>query len=150
MLSRAIRWTFREPASHVALVFDNDLWLVQSNLLGMNIRIFRPFIKKHRIIDSIEYSLDLQKEEELFQSVIHLTAEQEYDWPGFLYFSWRGVLFRFFGRPLPETNALGRDEMNLCTEMVGRLPEWLTGIPKGTDLGIMTPWRLRNMLRSKL
>lgn len=149
LFSRVVRWTFREPASHVALVFDNDLWLVQSNLLGMNIRIFEPFIQNHSIIDSLDYDLDLAHEEEIFQSVIRITAEQEYDWPGFIYFAWRGFLLRLFGLSLPEKNEFGRDRMNLCTEMVSYLPEWLTGISKGTDLGIMTPWKLRNLLRSK-
>lgn len=150
ILSKAIRWTFREPASHVALVFDNDKWLVHSNLLGVNIRLFLPFMRGQRVVDSIAYSIPLEAEEQIFQAAIASTSELDYDWPGFFYFAWRGFLFRILGAPMPKHNPWGRASLQLCTEMVGRVPARITGIPEGLDLGIVTPWRLRNILRGKL
>jgi len=149
ILSWAIRWTFREPSSHVALVFDEDRWLVQSNLLGVNIRLFEPFMKKsgNEIVDSIEYSLTLDQEEELFQALLKRTSEQSYDWPGFAYFIFRGILYRMFGRPLPKKNAWGRADMQICTEMIREFPSWLVPGIDGVDLGITTPWTVRNILR---
>lgn len=150
LLSIIIRWAFSSKGSHIAIVFDNDRWLVHSNLLGVNIRLFKSYFGKHKdtkIVDSIEYSLAPHQEEEVFQSLIERTSENEYDYPGFIYFAWRGLLFKLFKTPLPKKNRLGDSSMELCTEMVKKLPMWITGVQESVDLGITTPDKVMMILR---
>jgi hypothetical protein len=148
ILSIIIRWAFGSKGSHILFSFDSDRWVVHSNLLGVNIRLFKNFMKHVEIVDQIEYKdLSLDDEEEIFQSLLTDTSEEPYDYPGFLYFIWRGFLFKAFGTKLPKTNAWGRSNMQLCTEMIGKLPKSLTKIPDDLDLGITTPDQAMQILK---
>lgn len=140
ILSVLIRWAFNSKGSHILFSFDNDKWVVHSNLIGVNIRLYENYMKKVTIVDSIDYqNLGLEGEEAIFQGLLKETSEQPYDYPGFAYFTWRAMLYKLFKIPLPKKNKWGKAEMHICTEMIGRLPVWLTMVPKDIDLGITTP-----------
>lgn len=148
ILSIIIRWAFNSKGSHVLFSFDNDRWVVHSNLLGVNIRLFKNFMKSVVVVDQIDYShLSLVEEEEIFQALLSDTSEESYDWPGFAYFIWRGFLFKLFKIPLPSKNAWGKSNMQLCTEMIGKLPKTLTNISEDIDLGITTPDKAMSILK---
>lgn len=151
ILSIIIRWAFGSKGSHILFSFDKDEWVVHSNLLGVNIRLFKNFMKHVEIVDQIEYAeLSLVEEEEIFQSLLSETSEEPYDWPGFAYFIWRGFLLKAFKIPLPKSNTWGRSNMQLCTEMIGKLPKYLTKIPDDLDLGITTPDRAMQILKEAI
>jgi hypothetical protein len=142
ILSKLIRWAFNSKGSHIAFVFDDDKWLVHSNLLGVNIRLFKAYMNHHsktEIVESIEYDLTLDQEEEVFQTLISQCSEDSYDYPGFIYFAWRGLLYKLFDKELPLRNAWGKADMQLCTEMIFKLPPWITKLPEDIDLGMTTP-----------
>lgn len=150
LLSILIRWALNCKGSHIAFVFDNDTWLIHSNLIGVNIRLYNAFFKAHlntQIVDQIEIHLEPQDEEEVFQALIQNTSEQSYDWPGFTYFAFRALAFKLFKIPLPRKNAWGRSNMQLCTEMIRQLPTWITNIDPMMDLGIVSPDRAMEILR---
>lgn len=139
LLSYLIIWCFSSKGSHILFSFDNDKWVVHSNLIGVNIRLFKNFMKNVQIVDCIEYQLDLIQEEQIFQTLLEETSEDSYDLPGFMYFAWRGVLFKLFQIQLPKINKWGKSKMHLCTEMIKKLPNWLTNLPDDIDLGMTTP-----------
>lgn len=147
ILSVMIRWAFNSKGSHILFAFDNDKWIVQSNLLGVNIRLYENYMAKRSIVDVIVYDMSLDQEEAVFQALLKETSEDEYDYPGFAYFCWRALLYKFFKIGLPKKNSWGDAKMQLCTEMISRLPEWLTNIPQGVDLGITTPDMAMELLR---
>ena len=64
ILSKLIRWVFDEPASHVIFSFDDDKWIIHSNLIGVNIRYYSAFMKSGstKIVDTLEYDLSLIEE----------------------------------------------------------------------------------------
>lgn len=147
-VSKAIRWIFDEPVSHVAFVFD-DKWLVQSNLLGIGIEWLNRFLKKSSIVDALDYPLTLEQEEEVFQALIAEEPNDGWDFPAGLYFAWRGLLFKWFKLPIPQTNPWNRKNLRLCTEMTSKLPRWLTKLPEGIDLGMVTPFGLLRILKGE-
>ena len=147
ILSILIRWAFNSKGSHILFSFDNDRWVVHSNLLGVNIRLFKNFMVGCTVVELIEYQLDLELEEAIFQALLEQTSEDSYDYPGFAYFIWRALLFKAFNIPLPKRNAWGKANMEICTEMIGRLPRWITNIPDDIDLGITTPDKAMAILR---
>jgi len=147
ILSILIRWAFGSKGSHILFSFDNDRWVVHSNLLGVNIRLFKNYIKKCTIVDQLEYDMDPEAEEMIFQALLSETSEDDYDWPGFAYFTWRALLYKALHIPLPKRNAWGQAHMEICTEMIGRLPRWITDLPEGVDLGMTTPDEAMRILR---
>ena len=150
VLSQLIRWVFDEPCSHVIFLFD-DKWIVHSNLLGVNIRFYKAFMSSGdtEVVDRIKFKLDLIEEEELFQSLLESHSEESYDYKAFFYFSYRGLMYKIFNKPLPKNNPWGEPKAYLCTEIAKNLPEWITGIDKQTDLAITTPWTLRNIMKER-
>jgi len=144
-LSDLITWTFNEPVSHVAFVFD-DKWLLQSNLFGVNIRWFHLWKKKQHIIFQLKYELPLEKEEQIFQALLDAYSEDWYDYLGFLYFVWRGFLYKVFKIQLPKKNPWVTSG-HLCTKLVEFLPRWLTNLPEDLDLEIVTPYKLFMILK---
>lgn len=148
ILSKLIKYFLKSKASHIAFVFD-DKWVVHSNLIGVNIRLLDPWIKhnKIKVVEYINYDLTLLQEEQIFQAVIANTSEDDYDYLGFIYFAWRGILYRWFNQPLPKKNKWGKSNAYLCTEMVSQLPPWLTDIDPKLDLGMVTPDKLMRILR---
>lgn len=149
ILSKLIRWGLNEEASHIAFVFDNDTWLFQSNLLGVIPRLYPNFIKRTKtiIIDSIEYKMPLEDEEIIFQGLVKNLSESEYDYGGFLYFSWRVILYKFLKIKIPAINKWGKSNMYLCNELIEHLPTSLTGLPKGFKLDMTTPMQSMRILR---
>jgi hypothetical protein len=150
ILSRAICWLLDTDVSHIVFSFDNDKWLVHSNLIGVNLRLYKKFMIKHdpEIIDVVRYdNLTLQQEEEVFQSLLEKTDEDGYDYLGFMYFAWRAILLKTFHVPLPDKNPYGRINMHLCTEMVNALPVWITRISNKIDFGITPPKKVIQILK---
>lgn len=148
VLSKLIKYFLKTKSSHIAFIFD-EKWVVHSNLIGVNIRLLEPWLKhnKIKVNASIRYNLTLLQEEQIFQSLIEKTSEDDYDYLGFLYFAWRGILYRWFNIPLPKQNAWGKSNAYLCTEMVSQLPNWLTNLDPNLDLGMITPDNLIKILQ---
>lgn len=138
-LSKLIRWAFNEPVSHFAVVFDNK-FVIHSNLYGVNLAWLNDFTKKSTIVYSIDMPLSLEKEEEVYRSLLDNFCGEHYDYKAFLYFAYRALLFKLFKTPLPRTNPFNTRGF-LCTEMYGVLPKWLVPQPI-TDLSITTPFIL--------
>lgn len=141
-LSKLIRWGLKEPTSHFVIVFDDKL-AFHSNLSGTHIEWYNTFQKHCEIVYEINYPLPLDKEEEVYQNILNSYNEKSYDYPGFLYFIWRGILFRFFNKPFPTKNPWGKEDSYLCTELATTLPEWLIPeLKQIEDFSLMSPYKL--------
>lgn len=147
-LSLLIRWVFNEPVSHVAFVFDHKL-VIHSNLLGVNLQWFNTFKKHCEIVYCKEYDLTLEQEEEIYQGLLDTYDGASYDWGAFIFLAYRGLLWRLFNIPIPNKNPWAHKGMFLCDELVTVLPPWLVELPNDVDFGIMTPYKVYNILKEQ-
>jgi len=145
-LSRLIMWGLEEPVSHMAIVFDNKI-VFHADLLGVRLAWYPTFLKSHEIVFEKEYDLGLEKEEEVYQSIITANDGKGYDYGAFLYFMWRGLLRKVFNKPMPDTNPWGSKDKYLCDELVEILPDYI--VPrsvKETDIGMKSPYQVYLLL----
>ena len=141
-LSKLITWGLDEPVSHFAILFDDKL-VFHSDMLGVRISWLDGFLKTHSIVHEIEHVLPLEEEEAIYKAVISKYDGKMYDYTGFAYFVWRGVLKKFFGKAIPDHNPWGAKKGFLCTEMAATLPDSIVPAEiKSKDLGIFSPYRL--------
>lgn len=141
-LSKFIMWGLDEPVSHFAVLF-NDSIVFHSDLTGLHIQWYKSFLKTHDVVFELEYSPSLQKEEVVFQSIVDLNDGKGYDYGAFLYFAWRGVLKKFFKRPMPDKNPWGSKDRYLCDEVIQLLPnEICPKRIKDMDLGMRSPYQV--------
>lgn len=145
-LSKFIMWGLSEPVSHMAIVFDNKI-VFHADLLGVRLAWYPTFLKNHEIVFEKKYDLTLEKEEEVYQSIITANDGKGYDYGAFLYFMWRGFLRKCFKVPMPETNPWGSKDRYLCDEMVEVLPDYI--VPqsvKDVDTGMKSPYQVYLLL----
>jgi hypothetical protein len=145
-LSVLIRWGLREPFSHFAVVFD-EKFVMHSNLYGINLAWLRTFLKHSEIMAEIPVPISLDHEEILYRNLLDSYDGRHYDYGAFLFFMWRGFLNRIFKIPFPRKNRFGNKEAFLCTEVALLLP---LGLQLPQDLGMISPYRLYNILKSQM
>lgn len=150
-LSVLIRWGLREPVSHFAMVFKDNL-LFQSNLLGTSLNYFPYFCTHTDVVYSIEVELSVAVEEKVYNYVMTKFSGKIYDWPGFFYFFWRAILFKFLGKPMPLKNPCAQPDTFLCSGLFRSLdadgvPEWVRDVVRGIpDTEMISPFTLYNIL----
>ena len=150
LFSKLIMWVLEEPVSHMAIVFDNKI-VFHADLMGVRLAWYPTFLKTHQVVEEIDFDLSLQDEEEVYQSIITANDGKPYDYGAFAYFTYRGLLRKCFGTPLPEKNPWGSEDRYLCDEMVEVLPDWI--IPqsvKEVDIGMKSPWQVYLLLKATL
>jgi hypothetical protein len=146
-LSQLIRWGLREPVSHMAIVFDDKV-VFQSNLLGVHLVSYSKFISSSEIVMERRADLSLEDEEDVFQSISLNSEGRLYDFAGFLFFLWRGFLYRLFRTPLPSRNPWGHKDSYLCTELAESLPDSMW-IFKPKDFGMSSPYSVAIAIGAK-
>lgn len=141
-LSIAIRGMLQEPVSHFGIVFDNGI-VFHSNLLGSHIEWYGTFTKKCEIVYSLQFTLNLEEEEAVYQNILNTYDDKPYDYAAFLYFAYRALLKRTIGKPLPTTNELQDGDRLLCTELAKCVPDYIVPASiKDRDLSIVSPYQL--------
>ena len=146
-LSKFIMWGLKEPVSHFAVVFDDKI-VFHSDLLGVRIMWYPSFLKTHEVVYEMDFSnATLDQQEEVWQSIVTKFDGKGYDYKAFLYFTWRGILWRFFKKTFPSSNPWGSDSAFLCTEIAKTLPDWVVPASiKSKDLGMVSPYKLWEMM----
>lgn len=145
ILSKLIRWGLKEDCSHVGIVFDSGL-IFHSNLLGAHLQWFEDFKRHNEIVHELEYKIDEFSEEVLFNDIVAKYDGKTYDFSSFLYFIYRGALWKFFNKPFPSINPYNKKNQFLCTEMVLLLQDSVLPELKGADLSLTSPYKLYEML----
>lgn len=142
-LSKFIMWGLKEPVSHFAIIFDDKI-VFHSDLLGVRLAWLPSFMETHEIVFSMDFpEATLEDQEGIYQNIITKFDGKPYDYKAFLYFAWRGMLWRFLKKPFPAKNAWGSANGFLCTEMATVLPDHI--VPKEVkekDIAMMSPYRL--------
>lgn len=140
-LSKLIRWGLKEPVSHVGLVYGNIIFHI--NLLGAHIEYLPTFEKHNEIVFSIDTNMPTHIAKVVFWHIVGAHDGLAYDFSGLLYFIWRGFLWRFFGLPFPEKNALDNPGAALCVKIVEYLPkEYYPRNPDIKDIEMVSAYKL--------
>jgi len=149
--SKLIRWGLNEPASHFAIMFNNGIVCHQS-FTGFTIDWYPHWKKRNVIVKRLTpHRQTIGGDRDLMTLLATKFAGKKYDYLGFLYFSWRAFLRKFFRLPLPPINRLGDDPSVLCTglgkEIANQLPKYFSYDTR--DFDIITPYQLyENMVNS--
>lgn len=137
-LSKAIRWATGEECSHFAICLDRRI-VFHSDLRGVHITWLQDFAKSRDIIHSLAIKdLSLETEESIYQAMIATTGRM-YDYCGLLYFGYRLVLLKLFGKPLPFVNVWGSAHLDMCIEISSVLDPIFPALP---NISMTTPHQL--------
>lgn len=145
-LSKLITWGLDEPVSHFAIVFDDKI-VFHSDLSGLHVEWFSAFMKNRTIVFEKQIDITLEQEEYIYQNVISKYHGSSYDFGAFAYFIWRGILKKFFKKPMPNSNPWASKKRFICDEVIQLLPEELVGAEiKKADLAIRSPYQVWLMI----
>lgn len=145
-LSKLIMWGLDEPVSHFAICFDDTI-VFHSDLTGMHISWKATFDKTHATVYSVDIELPLEQEEAIYKSIITQYDGSGYDYGAFAYFCWRAALYKFFKKPLPNTNPWGSTHRFLCDEEIQILPAEIVGEEiKKMDLAMRSPYMVLKLI----
>lgn len=136
-LSEAIRGVTKEPVSHVAL--DFGLFIVHSNLLGVNLEWFNFFKTKCTIVYTLERTeievLQEMKDAAKLDRVLVKLEGAWYDF-GALFFAGLALLAKHYLKiPLSKVNLWKSSGMFTCTE-------WVTNFVEDSSDAMITPYQL--------
>jgi hypothetical protein len=145
VLSKAIRWLFREDSSHFAFIFDDDNRLVfHSNLIGAHVEWSKIFLSKVDVVFEIDLQIPQEEQDKIYDKLPQLQGAK-YDFGAFCYLGWRGLLKFFFNIPLPNKNKWANHDAYLCTEMGNLFKKYLRD--PDSDLGMTTPDKLYKLFK---
>ena len=141
LLSKLIRWIASEPVSHIAIGLDNRL-IFESNLYGTHPKWLSSFLKKNEIVFQIDFIFTLEKEEDIYLKIPQY-SDRRYDFGALFYMIYRGILYKLFKIPIPETNLFGKEDQFLCVELAKLID------PSLENLETITPYQLYLKLKKK-
>ena len=147
-LSVAIRYLLSSDCSHWALVFDTPAGglIFESNLLGTHPKFYKTELAATTLVHEIDLPLDIVDEDAVWDEVVAKLDNRPYDWGALVYFAWRAILLKFFGRPLPKTNAWAQPGSDLCVEVFSAVKRF-TGLKDTVlDLSMTGPHELYKLL----
>lgn len=145
-VSQFIRWGLKEDVSHVVYVFDDKI-VFHCNFSGCHIEWYNTYKEKIEIVDEVEIKFSLEVEEEIYQSIIDKNDGRGYDFKAFAYFGYRAALHRFFGRPMPLTSKWGNKRRFICSSLAAQLPKEHFPQLQHMDLEMVSPSKLRDILK---
>jgi len=135
-LSKLIRSLTKEPVSHVSIKCGE--LVIQSNFMGVHIRPLNEFLKKSKIL----HSIDLGFSEQLMTKILNSIAKNSghmYDFGALLFIGlclWARAKLHI---SLPKSNLWQCTGMFLCTEFV-------TSTLDNKEDSMITPYQLYNKL----
>ncbi len=154
--SHLIRYGLEEEMSHFATAFfasDKKGLVIHQNLIGgFRIDWAPQFLKTNEVVRELSpKNITRHDSRSILHGMMNEFSGTNYDEPGFMYFTWRIFLRRYFNTPLPNVNKWGDGTDPLCTghaRVIHKMrPEWFT--KEVNDFDIMTPGALyENMWNS--
>jgi hypothetical protein len=141
--SKLIRWTTREPVSHVAIEFDNGLILHSQLLTGVGLDWSSNFRAHHSIPFEMQMGIiDPEEANWTFSDLLTKYVGRKYDIRAFVYLGIRLLGLRLLGLPLPAGNPGDVGRNYLCTELAAAV----YGQPVNP---MITPYGLYTKLRDE-
>lgn len=152
-LSKALRYLFNEPVSHVGILFQSLDLVVDSSTTGVKITRKKTFVKKNTPI--LEIQLDDYRFDELviFNELLDKIECKGYDFGAYFWFALEGLKHKLFRKNLSLGNPSQNDEQVLCTEIFYPIFPYL--LTKNInlykyDLAALTPFMLYRIMKDQL
>ena len=114
-VSKLIRWIFNEPISHLAIEMDERI-VYHSNLIGVHLNWASRFRAHCEVVFEINIPMKLEQEELVYQRAIPLEGSS-WDWTAGFWLFYRGLLFKWFKKPMPKYNPWSRKQRLFCHEL---------------------------------
>lgn len=146
VVSHGIRSLSNSKASHVGFIVL-DSFVIHSNFLGVRIEWKKTFLKQQTIVREIDYKMKSDEEFEWLSYVMNNKDETEYDFKAFVYFGYRLLLFRFFGKPIPLENKEGSGAGLLCVGLGAYLPMSIRGNLTEKRAEMLIPDKFMDMIQ---
>jgi len=116
---------------------------------GVDTCSLKDFVNRNQIIHMLQAPLTADEEIELYNRVYNGTKGVDYDKPAILYWVYVGLMRKIFDTDIPRRNALDKDELLYCVEVLDVLREYLEEIGVDTaeiDFGMTSPEMAYNVL----
>jgi hypothetical protein len=137
--SKFFRFLFGEQTSHVGAEFSIggaemaiDLNKPYGTLWDMGY-----WRSKYNIVWSCEIPLSSDEEWQVFNDCRKYAVLRKYDMNGYYYGIWRGILKKFFGRPLPSVNKWAANTGSMCQEIVVPVTQSNPIVARGIAIDLM-------------
>lgn len=139
-----IAWAFKEPASHVAILFFDSI-IFHSTFSGVDILSKNDFLANRNIVFEKDFSISGDDEQTLLLFFSANETHKKYDWKFFFWLFWRAFLLQVFGKQLPSTVERQDPRHIICTEVLDLLPDHVA--PRYDRTKAVTPYRLYLQLK---
>lgn len=148
--SHLIRKCTGSKSSHFLMVFDDQLVLHSKLISGVGLEWFDTWKKHNEIVWSFGLALPLEKEEEIYQTLLHENDEKDYDYAAFVYWPFALAKAKLLGQSMPLSNPWGSRKGLLCTGLYAKLPRWLVGEIDESQLEMTNPDKLGEIIKERL
>jgi len=153
--SRLIRWGLKEASSHFAICFDEQLGktalVIESRLTtGVRPIWLGDFLATCEIVHALQAPITRGEEREFYRLFSSRLIGRKYDTWAMGYWVYAGLMYRLFGRRLPNRNEWGENELVYCEEILQYMPEYLEemGVDiSDIDLEMTSPEMAYNILK---
>lgn len=150
--SKVIRWGLDSNSSHFSTAYFDQGGkgiVVHQEFKGFEIDWMPDFLNKRKVVNCLyPKKTDLDLEEQIMTAIMDKYSDTLYDHPAFIYFSWRVLLKKALGLPIPSSNAFSSDRLPLCTghaEVIESIkPDWFSEPVK--DFDMISPQALFNLM----
>ena len=141
VLSIFIRWGLKTDCSHFAIVFESPAGglMFESNLLGTHPKFFKTAKEHMTVVHQIYLPLSVDVENTVWDIIVDKYDSKSYNFRAFLYFCWRGILKRVFGKPFPLKSKWSTPGSDLCGQVYQALVDAGVCPDLGIDLSISSP-----------
>lgn len=152
LLSKFIRWGFKQDCSHFAIVFNSPAGglLFEANLIGTHPKFLKTALAHGmEVVHQIKLPLTVEEEDAVWDEVVDRLDSKEYDYKAFLFFVISGVLWKLFGIPMPKKNLWAINHSYLCVEVFHAVKKHTVLKDIDIDISMTTPHELYSLLSSQ-
>lgn len=139
--SKVIRWGTAEKGehpdevpSHYFMIFFRKIVLESRLESGVRITYWGAFLKKNTIIKLFVPAGEAEKREKrgrMFSRILENTYGKAYDFMAVLYYSYRILLKKWFGKKMPKKNKWNHEDKFFCDEIYSEV--------SGEDMSMKSP-----------
>ena len=154
-LSKALRFFYEEPFSHIGIGFDHLGLVIDSSTSGVKITRIGKWSseKKNRIIDTIEIPISERKEWEIFNKILDAIEGKRYDFPSYIFHIALAFKYKLFKSRTNLKKSRFNDKNGvLCTEVFYPIVDELKKLGvniEGVELSVLTPYRVMEIMRGR-
>lgn len=150
LISKTIRWGLDEDCSHFAIRFGDIVF--QSYKGRVREDSYWDFAKNNKILHRIRpRSIPDTVVSAIHTKLRSIIGNSKYDFLAIYYWAWRGILKKFFNRPIPRINLWGSRSHYYCVEVVlpikKELKQYFGLDLEGMDVEMLSPHMFYELLK---